>query len=230
VSAESEAEHTFLFADMAGFTALTEMMGDHEAVAVTEQFFARARELLGEYGATEVKTIGDALMLRVEDAAQAIRLGVRLANEVGVRHGLPSIRVGMHTGTAVPRGDDWLGATINLAARVSGAAAGGEVLLTDSTRSAAGQLSDVDLVEHGRQRMRNIAEPVRLLRAVPLGGERSADALPIDPVCRMAVDPARQAGALVYEGREYRFCSLECAQRFAAEPERYISESEREES
>ena len=45
----------------------------------------------------------------------------------------------------------------------------------------------------------------------------------IDPVCRMAVDPARSAGRLVYDGAEYTFCSLDCAQRFAAGPERYAS-------
>jgi len=221
--APESRRHTFLFADLAGFTALTEMMGDREAVAIAEGFFSSARDLLAEHGATEVKTIGDALMLRAEEPDAAIRLGLRLAGEVGTRHGYPSVRVGMHTGTAVRRGDDWFGATVNLAARVSGAAAGGEVLLTEATRVSAGELSDIDLVEHGRQALRNVADPVPLFRAVLLGGGRDADALRIDPVCRMAVDPSRQAGSLVYEGREYSFCSLECAQRFAAEPERFVS-------
>jgi YHS domain-containing protein len=38
----------------------------------------------------------------------------------------------------------------------------------------------------------------------------------------MAVDPERAAGTLVYEGVEYRFCSLECAGKFADEPDRYV--------
>lgn len=221
MSPAEDAEHTFVFADLAGFTALTEVMGDHEAVAAAEEFFSSARELLDEHGATEVKTIGDAVMLRADEAAPAIKLGLRLASDVGARHGLPSVRVGMHTGEAVPRGDDWFGATVNLAARVSGAAGGGDVLLTEATRSAAGELADIELVEHGRRELRNVAEPVVLFRAVVLGGERDANALPIDPVCRMAVDPARQAGLLVHRDREYHFCSLECARRFAVEPERF---------
>jgi YHS domain-containing protein len=48
-----------------------------------------------------------------------------------------------------------------------------------------------------------------------------ADALPIDPVCRMAVDPDRAAGRLTHEGTVYYFCSLPCAGHFASYPERF---------
>src|SRR6059036_904726 len=108
-------------------------------------------------------------MLESTDAANAVRLGVHLARDIGVRHGFPSVRVGMHTGPALRRGEDWFGATVNLAARVSGAAAGGEVLLTDATGAAAGEMAGIDLLEHGRQSLRNVAEPVLLLRAIPVG-------------------------------------------------------------
>ena len=170
MSGAGDAQHTFLFADMAGFTALTEVMGDEEAVGVAEEFFAEAREAIEECRADEVKTIGDALMIHSSDAAEAIRLGLRLGREIGVRHGFPSVRTGMHTGSALRRGDDWFGATVNLAARVSGAASGGEVLLSEATHDAAGDIDGIDLVEHGRQRFRNIAEPVLLFRALSVGG------------------------------------------------------------
>ena len=49
----------------------------------------------------------------------------------------------------------------------------------------------------------------------------AATALPCDPVCRMAVDPDRAAGRLVYEGEAYFFCTLACAAEFAARPERF---------
>jgi len=206
---------------MAGFTALTEVMGDEEAVAVAEDFFDSARALLAEHRAEEVKTIGDALMIRADEPALAIRLGLRLAHDIGVRHEFPSVRVGMHTGSALRRGDDWFGATVNLAARVSGAAAGGEVLLTGDTRAGAGDLDGVDLVEHGRHSLRNVAEPVALYRALSRGGDEDVAALPIDPVCRMAVDPEHAAGHLSHDGVEFHFCSLECAGAFAASPERF---------
>lgn len=212
--------HTFLFADLAGFTALTEAMGDEEAADLAGEFCETVRGLAPSHAAEAVKTIGDALMLRGEDPALAIRLGLHVVHEIGGRHYWPTVRVGMHTGPAAERSGDWFGATVNVAARVSGLAAGGEVLLTEATRDAAGELEGVELREHGRHPLKNVAEPLLLYTALRLG-ERSAAGLPVDPVCRMAVDPARAAGTLVYEGREYTFCSLDCVQRFTGAPYRY---------
>jgi hypothetical protein len=127
---------TFLFADLSGFTALTEAHGDEQAVDLVDGFCVAVRQLLAAHHAHEVKTIGDALT-RTGDTAAAIRLGLCIVHDVGARHGFPLVRVGMHTGPAVERGGDWFGATVNLAARVSAAAAGGEALLTAATRDAA---------------------------------------------------------------------------------------------
>jgi adenylate cyclase len=75
----------------------------------------------------------------------------------------------MHTGPAVERGGDWFGATVNLAARVSAAASGGEALLTAAPRDAAGQLVGVELRERGRWTFRNVTEPVPVYAAVRQG-------------------------------------------------------------
>ena len=217
---DTPPSQTFVFADLAGFTALTEAMGDEQAADVALEFCEATRRLLPQHGGQEIKAIGDALMLRTARAAGALRLGVELVEEVGGRHGFPVVRVGMHTGAAIAREGDWFGATVNLAARLTALARGGEVLLSDATRGAAGRLDDIELRERGRQELRNIAEPVLVYAAVRAGGTQ-ADGLPIDPVCRMAVDPERCAGTLRHDGAEYHFCSLACAHAFAAAPERY---------
>src|SRR5829696_8667493 len=141
----------------------------------------------------EVKTIGDALMLRTGHSTAAIRLGLCIVHDVGARHGFPLVRVGMHTGPAVERGGDWFGATVNLAARVSAAAGGGEALLTEATKTAAGEVAGVELRERGRWPFRNVGAPVPVYAAIR-HGKRSSLGLPIDPVCRMAVDPWHGAG------------------------------------
>lgn len=214
-------EQTFLFADLSGFTALTEVHGDEQAADLAADFCAAVRELLPAHRAEEVKSIGDALMVRCEDAGRAVHLGLEIVHGVGERHGFPSIRVGMHTGPAVERDGDWFGATINLAARVSGAASGGEVLVTDTTRDAAGSMDGVELFEHGRRELKNIAEPVMIYRAL-LATSLSSEGLPIDPVCRMAVDPESSAGVLRHRGTDFHFCSLECVRIFAADPDRHL--------
>src|SRR5438128_1612519 len=219
-----EERHTFLFADLAGFTALTEAHGDRQAADVAAEFYQPVRRLLPPDQMEEVKTIGDALMVRGGGPAAAIRLGLGIVQDVGRQHGFPAVRVGMNTGQALERDGDWFGSAVNIAARVSGVASGGEVLLTETTKAAAGELEGVHLQERGRHALKNIGEPVLLFAAVRQG-ERDAVGLPIDPVCRMAVDPDHSAGRLTHGGVESYFCSLECAGAFAADPAKYSNEA-----
>ena len=216
----SVASPTFLFADLAGFTALTEAHGDTEAADLAERFCSSVESILPESGAQAVKSIGDAVMVRVEDAGAAVHVGLRIAREVGAQPGLPSVRVGMHTGAAVERDGDWFGAAVNTAARVSALARGGEVLVTDATRRAAEGADAVEFAEHGRHELRNVAEPVLVYRALRAGAVTRS--LPVDPVCRMAVDPTDSAGTLVHDGTEYHFCTYECVRAFAADPGRHV--------
>ena len=221
----SMSEPTFLFADLSGFTALTEVHGDEQAADLVADYVEAVRALLTDHGAELVKSIGDAVMIRCERAGDAIRLGVRIVEEVGRQHGFPIIRVGMHTGPAAERDGDWFGATVNLAARIAAVAEADEVVLSDSTREAAGTLEGIMVSERGRHSLRNVSEPVRLFDA-SCEFSRSVDALPLDPVCRMVVDPDHEAGRLTYEGIEFHFCSLACVQAFAERPERYVGDGE----
>ena len=66
-------------------------------------------------GATHVKTIGDAIMLRIPDPGQAIHLGLHITHGLMPGHGAPAVRVGLHHGSAIERDDDYFGAAVNLA-------------------------------------------------------------------------------------------------------------------
>ncbi|HVG76248.1 MAG TPA: adenylate/guanylate cyclase domain-containing protein [Thermoleophilaceae bacterium] len=210
---------TFLFADIAGFTALTEAHGDEEAATLVADFCDAVRSELPE-GAAHVKTIGDAIMLRIPDPGQAILLGLHITHGLMLGHGAPAVRVGLNHGSAIERDGDYFGAAVNLAARVSGVATGGEVMLTAQTAALAPDLEGVFYEPRGREELRNVREPVELFAAVRTG-EASEGQLQVDPVCRMAVDPDRAAGRLMHEGTAYFFCTLTCAGEFARQPERY---------
>jgi adenylate cyclase len=216
----TEAAATFLFADIAGFTALTEAHGDEAALTLVAEFSNAVEAELRPIGGVNVKTIGDAVMLRIPDPGAAIHVGLKIVDDVMPGHGAPAVRVGLHHGAAVERNGDWFGATVNLAARVSAEASAGEVLVTGATAALAPNLQGVLYEPRGRRTLRNIAEPVELFAAVRLGGAEQKS-LPVDPVCRMAVDPERAAGRLLYDGDAYYFCSLTCAGTFAQAPERY---------
>ena len=220
MAASDKESSTFLFADLAGFTALTEAHGDAEAIEIATQFAARVRALLSEHHAEEIKTIGDEVMVRVPESSEAVRLGIRITEKLA-GHGKPPVRVGMHSGAAVRRDGDWFGATVNLASRVSEAARPGEVLITEGTRRELDETSGFELIERGSRYFKNIPEPVPLHRAV--GSGEAPLELELDPVCRMAVDPKRTAGTRHRLGLTYYFCSPECAAAFAASPRRYIA-------
>ena len=159
--------HTFLFADLVGFTALSIERGDEHAAEVATRFQRTVRELAGRHGATVVKSLGDGAMVRAGDACDAVHLGLELANGLD---GLPPVRVGVNTGPAVERDGDFFGSTVNLAARLSQAARGGEVLLTDATRTAARRRRP-RFEQRGARTFRNTRDPVVVYAAsdrVPL--------------------------------------------------------------
>jgi adenylate cyclase len=218
---EQAFEHTFLFADLAGFTAMTEVHGDEVAADAVSDFYRGVRELLPEFEAEQVKSIGDAVMVRVPEASSAIELAVRLISDVGTRHGSLAVRVGAHTGPAVHRGGDWFGAAVNLTARVAAVAERGEVLMTDVTRSAAGEaLATYEIEKRPGQSFKNILEPVTVY-ALTLASQPHVADLPNDPVCRMAVDPSEAEERRTRDGVEVWFCSAECAAVFDRHPDRY---------
>lgn len=212
---------TLVFADLAGYSALTEAHGDEHAADVAAEFCVTVRALLGDYGGEEVNTIGDALLIRVPDADKAIHLAARVLGESGARHRSLAVRVGMHTGTAVRRNGDWFGTGVNIAARVADAAGPGQALMTAATRRAAGAaLPDAQIHWRGTRSLRNIPDPVEIA-ALALD-DPGAARLPIDPVCRMAIDPEQSDERAIHGGAEYHFCSIACRKAFAAHPERYV--------
>jgi len=215
----TDAAATFLFADIAGFTALTEAHGDEAAMELVAAFSSAVESRLPRVAGEHVKTIGDAVMLRIPEPAEAIRLGLWITHEAMGEHGSPAVRVGLHHGHAIERDGDYFGASVNLAARVSSAAAGGEVLVTGQTAALAPDLEGVIFESRGRKSLRNVSEAVDLFAALRVG--ESLGSLPVDPVCRMAVDPDRAPGQLRYDDTAYFFCSLTCAGTFAQNPERF---------
>jgi adenylate cyclase len=215
------SEATFVFADIAGFTALTEAHGDEQAATLVADFCEAIRAELPA-GGEHVKTIGDAVMLRIPDPGDAVRLGIEATRGLMRGHEAPAVRVGLNHGTAVERDGDYFGAAVNLAARVSALATGGEVLLTGHTAALAPDLEGVLYESRGREVLRNVREPVEIFAAIPRA-ESGQGRLPVDPVCRMAVDPDRAAGRLMHDGTAYFFCSLACAGEFARDPDSFVT-------
>ena len=156
----SQPEHTFLFADLVGYTALAEAEGDARAAAVAAALQRRVQALAADHQAEVVKAMGDAAMLRCADPSAAIRFGLLLAAEVESDPELPPVRVGIHSGPAIGNEGDWYGRAVNVASRLCSVAAGGEVLVSETTLAAAPQLQKVDVGERRLHWLKNVTEPV----------------------------------------------------------------------
>jgi adenylate cyclase len=123
------------FADLAGYTRLTEEVGDEEAVSVVERFVESVERSLPE-DARIIKTIGDEVMVVGPDAGALLEWAVRFQEDATVR---PRPRIGIHYGETLYREGDYYGREVNQASRVAARAAGGEVL---ATRPVVEQASD----------------------------------------------------------------------------------------
>lgn len=208
-------ERTFIFIDLAGFTTMTLAHGDQDAADVAERFTELARTEL-EDGDQLVKSIGDAVMLTSPTPAAGLSLVARICHRADVEDAFPALRAGLHHGPAVPRGDDWFGTTVNIAARIAAQAAGGQVLGSRAIADAAATLG-VPGRALGVARLRGLPHATPLYEVIPCA---PVDRV-IDPVCKMALHPNAAADQVEHEGEVYWFCSLTCAASFAAQPVDY---------
>ena len=130
---------------------------------LNREFRRTVSRLCREYGAWQVKSMGDGAMIWSPDPSRSVSLAARVVEEVGVRPDLLPVRVGVHTGQAVMRGDDWYGSAVNLAARLAKHARPNEALISWSTRSATHQL-DWPLRSRCEIFLRGIEQPISAWR------------------------------------------------------------------
>ncbi|HVF78065.1 MAG TPA: adenylate/guanylate cyclase domain-containing protein [Solirubrobacteraceae bacterium] len=160
----SATEHTFLFADLVGYTAFTERVGDDAAADVAVAFQAAAGHVAEQCGCEVVKNLGDAVMIHGDDATRVVALALRLRRELADEGWCPALRIGVHSGTAVQRGGDWYGATVNIAARITEAADAGEILLSLTTRELIDR-AGVTIADRGARSFKNVTSPLALFAA-----------------------------------------------------------------
>ena len=116
------------FADLAGYTRLTEEEGELTAVDAVERFVEAVEITLPEQ-ARVIKTIGDEVMIVGSDPAALTDWAVGFQR---LQSGRPLPRIGIHYGVALYRDGDYFGRAVNIASRVAARSAGGEVLVTRS--------------------------------------------------------------------------------------------------
>ena len=182
---------SILFADLVGSTALADGRDPEETRDLLSRYFDLARDVIGRYGGTVEKFIGDAVMAvwgaptaHEDDAIRAVRAGLELVDAVRNLGPTLQARAGVLTGEAAVT----IGATnqglvagdlVNTASRLQGAAAPGAVLVGEATQRAASRA--IAFEPAGEQALKGKAAPVAAWRAVrviaDVGGRKHADVL-----------------------------------------------------
>src|SRR5579862_3715740 len=172
---------TFLFTDIEGSTRLWQR--DERAMRAA---VARHDELLTAavtaQGGWVFSTMGDGLAAAFSSAAAAVAAALAAQRAVGDEpwptEAPVRVRMGLHTGEAELRDDDYFGTAVNRAARVMAVAHGGQVLCSQATAALVD--AEVQLVDLGEHRLRDLDRPVRVFQvgAGEFEALRSLDALP----------------------------------------------------
>jgi adenylate cyclase len=150
---------TIAFADLAGFTALSERLPIEDLGRVASRFEELVLDLSGAQ-VRLVKVLGDGAMLACEEPAPLVGTLLDLV-DAAADEDLPPVHAGVAHGPALHSAGDWLGRTVNVAARLCAVAPPWTVLATGEAATEAH-----DWAEGGVHNLRGIAEPVPALRAV----------------------------------------------------------------
>ena len=162
---------TFLFTDIEGSTKLLQNVGDRYE-SILRAHHAVIRRATAAHDGHEVDVAGDGFFLAFARASDAIEAAIDaqrgLADEPAFDGQDVRVRMGIHTGEAQVLGRDYLGLAVHHAARVAGAAHGGQVLISDAT-AALIEDARVDLLDLGEFHLKDLARPVRLFQVTGAG-------------------------------------------------------------
>ncbi len=150
------------FADLAGYTRLTEEQGEAKAVSAVERFVETVEQTL-PIDARVIKTLGDEVMVVGADAGALTVWAVDLQG--ALPQGSPPPRIGIHSGPALYRDGDYYGREVNRAARVVARAAGGEVLVTRPVVDAASRQDGLEFELIGEVVLKGFNHPTELFLA-----------------------------------------------------------------
>jgi class 3 adenylate cyclase len=137
-----------LFSDIEESTALNERIGDRAWVRLISSHDKLISELVKRRSGHVVKSQGDGYMIAFARAEEAVRCGIDVQhalgkNGKGKRHEDIRVRIGIHMGRSVRRGDDLFGRNVAMAARVADKAVGGQILVSESVRDAVADCDDI---------------------------------------------------------------------------------------
>ncbi|MGV0642326.1 adenylate/guanylate cyclase domain-containing protein [Mycolicibacterium sp. XJ2546] len=132
-----------LFTDIEESTALNERIGDRAWVRLIGRHDKMVRRHVYTHSGHVVKSQGDGFMVAFAQPEQAVRCGIDIQRSLRRQPNRIRVRIGIHMGKSVRRGDDLFGRNVAMAARVAGEASGGQILVSQVVRDALADAPDI---------------------------------------------------------------------------------------
>ena len=151
-----------LFADIADSTRLTEQMGDDAFREKARELETSLRNIIRAKAGTAIegKLLGDGVLAVFTSARHAIEAALA-CGRAGDEAGLP-LHLGLHAGDVIREDNNVYGGAVNIASRIAGVSAAGEVLVSDTVRSLARTSAGVRFEDRGEQALKGVGEAVRV--------------------------------------------------------------------
>ena len=173
-AARASAIRTFLIADIRGYTLFTDRFGDEAASRLATTFAEIVAEAMEAWDGQLVELRGDEALCTFDSPRAALRCAMELqqtfAEETAATPDVPlHVGIGLDVGEAVPVGDGYRGAALNLAARLCAGAAAGETRATQNLVHVAGPIPGITYEPQGSEQLKGVAAEVAIVRVRPAG-------------------------------------------------------------
>ncbi|MBI5287587.1 MAG: YHS domain-containing protein [Chloroflexi bacterium] len=216
---EGQMEIALAFVDLSSFTPLAEAMGDDVAADVLRRFSELVRTATHALDGRVVKQIGDSFMLVFPEPRAAVMAALDIDRRAADEPQFPAVRTGVHWGSVLYREGDYVGATVNLASRLTSEARPHQVLVTAAVHREVQDLPNVEFLYVGKRHVKGVSRELELFDARMI--DTRASEKETDPVCGMELAPTEVSAQLTFEGRNLAFCSEACLKTFVGAPKRY---------
>jgi adenylate cyclase len=153
-----------VFADLSGYTRLTEELGDAAAAQMAIGLSELMQEVASRHKGRAVKLIGDAAHFYFHEPSDAVLGALAFVEEVEPR-GLPPAHVGVNAGPMTYTDGDYYGLAVNIAARIAAIAGPGQVLVGEVAATAADP-EEVRFERIGTAQLKGVTRPVMIYRAL----------------------------------------------------------------
>ena len=193
-SKETRRLSALMITDIVGYTRLAQR-NERVALELLSEHNDTIRDLLAAHGGREVKTMGDGFLVEFASMLQAVTCAVDIQKRFHQRNQDVAedrrflVRIGLHAGDVICRGEDVFGDGVNIASRIEPLAEPGGVCLSQPAHGHVWNKLDLQMQNLGRKTLKNVEPPMEVYRIVMPWEKAASDSRPSASMDRVAVLP-----------------------------------------